>query len=161
MSYLPQIQLKSFKMSSPTAQKIQAIFSPLSQQGHQRQFQESISETVHWEITGHSPMAGIYTSRQQFVDNTLSVLANRVLREPLRLRVVNVVGELTGERDELQGEVAVELEAIDAVCKNGLRYDMSYVWVCRFEKGKIARVRAYLDTDLLNRAMKENMDELT
>jgi len=105
-------------------------------------------------------MSRTYTSKQDFMDSTLKVLAERVLTDPLRLRVVNVVGTLEGEGEEMDGEVAVELEAIDAVCRNGLRYDMRYVWVCGFEKGKIVKVRAYLDTDLLNRAMKENMPEL-
>lgn len=147
-------------MSTPTARKIHAVFSPLSQQGHQREFSAYVSDTVNWDIRGHSPMSRTYTSKQDFMDSTLKVLAERVLTDPLRLRVVNVVGTLEGEGEEMDGEVAVELEAIDAVCRNGLRYDMRYVWVCGFEKGKIVKVRAYLDTDLLNRAMKENMPEL-
>jgi ketosteroid isomerase-like protein len=147
--------------NSPVFLKINALFSPLSQQGCQKEFIAHISESVHWEIPGHSPMSGTYTSRKHFVDSTLKVLAERVLTEPLRLRVVNVVGALNGDGDAMEGEAAVELQAIDAVCKNGLEYDMRYVWVCRFEGGKIVHVRAYLDTDLLTRAMKENMPELT
>jgi hypothetical protein len=36
-------------------------------------------------------------------------------------------------------------------------YDMVYCWIVRFNKdGKIDPVRAYLDTDLLTRAIEEN-----
>jgi ketosteroid isomerase-like protein len=39
----------------------------------------------------------------------------------------------------------------------GLKYDMVYCWIIRFNKErKIDRVRAYLDTDLLTRAIGEN-----
>ena len=39
----------------------------------------------------------------------------------------------------------------------GLKYDMVYCWILNFnEDRKITRVRAYLDTDLLTRAIAEN-----
>lgn len=39
----------------------------------------------------------------------------------------------------------------------GLKYDMVYCWIVRFNKdGKIDQVRAYVDTDLLTRAIEEN-----
>jgi len=104
---------------------------------------------------GHSPMSRQYVGKQDFVDNTIKVLSGRILTEPLRLKVANVVGSVTGD-DGISGEVAVEFEAIDAVCKNGLTYDMRYAWVCSFDNGKIVKVRAYLDTDLLTRAMDQN-----
>jgi ketosteroid isomerase-like protein len=39
----------------------------------------------------------------------------------------------------------------------GLKYDMVYCWIIKFtENRKIKQVRAYLDTDLLTRAIEEN-----
>jgi hypothetical protein len=39
----------------------------------------------------------------------------------------------------------------------GLKYDMVYCWIIRFnEDRKIDKVRAYLDSDLLTRAIEEN-----
>ena len=99
---------------------------------------------------GHSPMSRQYSGKQDFTDNTLKVLAERVLMEPLRLRVKSVIvsSEYEGEDGkgseggggETDGEVAIELEAIDAVCKNGLPYDMRYCWICHFDKGRIVKV---------------------
>jgi ketosteroid isomerase-like protein len=41
--------------------------------------------------------------------------------------------------------------------RTGLKYDMVYCWVIRFGKErKINKVRAYLNTDLLTRAVEEN-----
>jgi ketosteroid isomerase-like protein len=52
----------------------------------------------------------------------------------------------------------VEMEAVDAKCQNGLAYDMRYCWVAVFDdaSGMIERVRAYVDTDLANRAIEGN-----
>ena len=39
----------------------------------------------------------------------------------------------------------------------GLDYTMTYNWVLRFnEAGKIVQARAYLDTELLTQALREN-----
>jgi len=39
----------------------------------------------------------------------------------------------------------------------GLTYDMVYCWIVKFDKNrKIVKVRAYLDTDLLTRAIEQN-----
>ncbi len=138
-----------------SAEKVRALFEPFSIQGRQHEATNLIVDDVDWTIMGHSPMSRKYAGKEDFVNNTLKVLSGRILTEPLRLRVANVVGTVTGD-DKIDGEVAVEFEAIDAVCKNGLKYEMRYVWVCLFEKGRIVKVRAYLDTDLLTRAMEQN-----
>ncbi|KAI6821765.1 hypothetical protein KC340_g4639 [Hortaea werneckii] len=76
---------------------------------------------------------------------------NRILREPLALKVVNVVG---GGTD--QDWAVVELEA-NAVCKNGMPYPQRYAWVMRFdESGSIVQVRAYLDSALVQKAVDSN-----
>ena len=114
-------------MPTSTTQKVQSILRPLSIQGRQKEFVARISDPVDWTIMGHSPMSRHYASKQDFTDNTLSVISQRVLTEPLRLEVTNVVGTLTGvnqdDESEVEGEVAVELKAIDATCKNGLKYE--------------------------------------
>ncbi|EXJ59796.1 hypothetical protein A1O7_03943 [Cladophialophora yegresii CBS 114405] len=135
---------------------IHVLFKPLSIQGRQNETLDLLADDVDWTIMGHSPMSRKYTGKQDFVDNTLKVLRERVLTEPLRLEVSNVIGTLEGEGDDIHGEVAVELAAVEAVCKNGLTYDMRYAWICKFQRGRIVRVRAYLDTDLLTRAMEQN-----
>ena len=142
-------------MSSSSAQKVRSLFEPFSIQGRQQEVLGLLADDVDWTIMGHSPMSRKYANKEDFVNNTLRVLSGKVLMEPLRLKVANVVGEVTGD-NEISGEVAVEFEAIDAVCKNGLKYDMRYVWVMLFETGKIVKARAYLDTDLLTRAMEQN-----
>ncbi|KIY02668.1 uncharacterized protein Z520_01133 [Fonsecaea multimorphosa CBS 102226] len=149
-------------MAPPTTSQISRLFTPLSIQGRQPETLALLADDVDWTISGHSPMSARYTSKQDFIDNTLKVLRERVLTEPLRLGVRHVIVSPVGEEgkegkdEEIEGEVVVELEALDAVCRNGLPYDMRYCWICKFARGKIVQVRAYLDTDLLTRAIQQN-----
>jgi uncharacterized protein len=145
-------------MSSSTAEKVQAIFHHLSIQGQQSKFADFVADNVDWKIMGHSPMSRVYSGKQDFFDGTLKVLAERVLTEPLRLKVTNLIvsNDRGGDGEEINADAVVEMEAIDAKCRNGLSYTMKYCWVCGFEKGKIVRVRAYIDTGLLIQAMSEN-----
>ena len=135
----------------PTQGEIGEIFSRLAQHGGQFKFMNSVAEDVKWTIFGHTPISRSYTSKTEFIEETFDMLRGRVLKEPLRLGVKQITGG-----GESEWAVA-ELSAIDAVCKNGLTYDMEYCWVCRFDKNhKIVEVRAYLDSDLLIRALEQN-----
>jgi hypothetical protein len=63
---------------------------------------------------GHSPMSQVYANKTEFRQKTLQYLREKVLTEPLKMHVVNVVGG--GEEDS----AAVEMKAdANAVCRNG------------------------------------------
>ena len=118
-------------------------------------FFESVADDVNWTIMGDSPMSRVYNSKEEFRKATLQVLSDKVLTEPLAMTVRDVVAS---KDEHSQGTKAVvELQAKDAKCKNGRDYTMNYCWVCKFdEKDKIVQVRAYLDTNLLTKAIEEN-----
>ncbi len=116
-------------------------------------FDEHVSPDVKWTVSGSTPMSATYTSLQSFLDATIQVLGNDVLTAPLRLEVKNVISMPIDN-----GTYAVaELAAKDAKCQNGMIYDMKYCWVVRYsDEEKIVEARAYIDTDLLRRAIEEN-----
>ena len=70
---------------------------------------------------GHSPMSQVYANKTEFQRKTLQYLGDKVLTEPLKIHVVNIVvgggGGEGGEGGE-QDSAAVEMRA-DAVCRNG------------------------------------------
>jgi ketosteroid isomerase-like protein len=49
----------------------------------------------------------------------------------------------------------VELRSL-ATARSGLRFDDRYCWLVRFEGGRIAEVRAYLDSALVQKLIDEN-----
>lgn len=137
---------------APSNAEIGTLFANLSTRENQANFWAQVTDKVDWWIVGSTPMSRTYSSKKDFLDATIEVLNGKVLDGPLLLRTVNVVGG--GKESEW---AAVELEAIDAKCRNGKEYNMRYCWNVRFGKDdKIEQVRAFLDTDLLERAIKEN-----
>ncbi|KAJ7695788.1 hypothetical protein B0H17DRAFT_1055566 [Mycena rosella] len=98
---------------------------------------------------GHHPLAGRFTSKQDFIGGAFKRLGS-IMKEPMQLVVENVVGG--GEEDH----AVVELKAI-AVCKNGLDFNNRYAWVLKFDmERKIVQVHMYLDSELTKRALEEN-----
>ncbi|KAK5086557.1 hypothetical protein LTR05_003725 [Lithohypha guttulata] len=134
---------------APSQEEVLDLFSQLAKQETQKNFFAQVRDDVNWWIVGSTPMSRTYTSKQDFQNATLEILNKKVLGQPLCMRVVNVVAG----KDQAVGE----LEAIDATCRNGLEYPMRYCWVLHFDDdGKIDRVRAYLDTELLSKAIAQN-----
>ncbi|KAK5738652.1 hypothetical protein LTR17_005784 [Elasticomyces elasticus] len=112
-------------------------------------FFERVSPNVVWDVMGTHPAAGHFTSLESWKKGALGVINER-LKEPLKLKVVNVLGG--GDQDW----ATVELEA-NSVCKNGMEYPQRYAWVMRFdENGTIVQVRAYLDSALVQKAVDQN-----
>ncbi|KAF2233128.1 hypothetical protein EV356DRAFT_560098 [Viridothelium virens] len=113
-------------------------------------FYDRVSPNVVWDVLGTHPAAGHFTSFESWKKSALGV-ANKFLKEPLRFKVVNAFGG--GEQDWC----CLELEAIDAVAKNGIPYPQQYCWLLRFdEHGIIVQVRAYVDSVLVNKIADAN-----
>ncbi|KAK6443306.1 hypothetical protein LTR95_000132 [Oleoguttula sp. CCFEE 5521] len=112
-------------------------------------FFDRVSPNVEWDVLGTHPAAGHFTTLSDWKKGALGVI-NDVLKEPLKLSVVNVAGG--GD----QAWAVVELEAA-SVCKNGMPYNQRYAWVMRFDDGGvIVQVRAYLDSALVQKAVDQN-----
>ncbi|GAB7343166.1 hypothetical protein MBLNU457_1237t2 [Dothideomycetes sp. NU457] len=94
----------------PDQKEITTLFENLSN-GNAEAFFSCVSSNVDWELLGQHPLAGRYRNLADWKKGALEPI-NKVLREPLKLKVRNVVGG--GEQEW----ASVELFA-DAVCKNG------------------------------------------
>ncbi|RMY55606.1 hypothetical protein D0863_13260 [Hortaea werneckii] len=131
---------------APTKTEIETLCSHLGT-ADPSPFFDRVSPDVVWDVMAKPiPFPAIEAWKQGALGTV-----NRILREPLALKVVNVVG---GGRD--QDWALVELEA-NAVCKNGMPYPQRYAWVMRFdERGIIVQVRAYLDSALVQKAVDSN-----
>jgi len=132
----------------PTRDEIESLCSHLATSDPSKFF-DRVSPDVEWDVMGTHPCAGHFTSLQSWKDGAFGPI-NKVLREPLQLKVRNIAGG--GD----QAWAVVELEA-NAVCKNGMDYPQRYAWVMRFdESGIIVQVRAYLDSALVQKAVDSN-----
>ncbi|MGH2588577.1 MAG: nuclear transport factor 2 family protein [Dehalococcoidia bacterium] len=104
-----------------------------------------LADDVRWTITGSSPVAGTYTSRQDFLDRAIAPISAR-LSQPIRPTVQSILAE---------GDQVVALWDGHATATDGLPYDNTYCWVMRVLDGKVTAATAFFDsphlTDLFER----------
>jgi ketosteroid isomerase-like protein len=127
------------------AEYIRELFGNL-EAGKPDAFFAHVSDRVDWTVMGTHPVAGRYTGKSNFLKSTFERL-NRLLKENIRLRVTDV---------HVSGDTAiVELEAL-AQALNGQPYHNRYCWVVYFSDNEIVKVRAYLDSVLVQKLIDEN-----
>ena len=125
-----------------TKEYVYGIFSFLDK-GQNKEFFKNVAEDVKWKVMGTHPLAGVYTSKSEFLAATFEKLA-KVLEEGVVLKVDNIL---------ISGPFAiVEMHAL-AHIKDGGDFNNTYCWITKFEKGVIIEVRAYVDSALVAKAM--------
>lgn len=129
---------------SITSDYVRNVFSRLSS-AQPESFFGFVDEKVNWTVLGTHPLAGHYTSKDDFRRAT-SVRLRPLFNDTFRLLVRDVL--ISGDR------AAVELYA-RATTRLGTPFDHDYCWICRFENEKIVEVRAYVDSALIARVIEE------
>ncbi len=129
---------------SITKDEVRNLFKHL-ESGDADSFFNHVSPDVDWTVMGTHPLAGHYTSRESFRQKTLNRLAP-CLTAPIRLSLKNVL---------MDGSTAiVELRATSQALQ-GWDFDNEYCWIVEFEGKTIIRVRAYLDSNMVDRLIAE------
>jgi len=128
-----------------TPERVRAIFKGL-EAGDGAAFFEHVADDVDWTVEGTHPLAGHYRTKADFRAHTFEKL-DKVLPHGTQLRVEHLLVSADW--------AVIELHSL-ATATNGLRFDNRYCWVCRFAGGRIAQVRAYLDSALVARLFAEN-----
>lgn len=124
---------------------VREIFSAL-EHGNGAAFFDHVADDVDWTVMGTHPLAGRYTSKEQFIAGTFAKLA-KVLPDGAQLHLEHLL---------IKDNVAIAELHSYAVARNGLRFDNRYCWVVEFSGRTIVRVRAYLDSALVARLFAEN-----
>jgi len=130
---------------SVTSEHVRKIFKGL-ERGNGAAFFEHVADDVAWTVMGTHPLAGDYRSKADFIAGTFAKLG-QVLPQGAQLSVEHLV-----VKDD---QAVVELHSL-ATAQNGMRFDNRYCWVVFFEREKIVRVRAYLDSAMVAQLLKEN-----
>ncbi len=128
-----------------TVKQVKNLFNYL-ETGDNNQFFEHVSDRVHWTVMGTHPLAGTYETKKDFIQHTFQRL-NNVLRDGVILKVKNIIVQ--------DNNAVVELES-ESTAKNGMLFNNTYCWVCRFDNDLIIEVRAYVDSALVERVIQEN-----
>ena len=99
-------------------------------------FFDLLDENVEWTITGSSPISKTYTSRQQFLDEAITPINER-----LSVRIVPKVRGIYAD-----GDMVVVLWDGTATAKDGAPYNNTYSWFMTMKDGRIVEVVAFFDT---------------
>lgn len=98
-------------------------------------FFELLADDVRWTISGSSPTAGTYRSREEFLAKVIKPIGER-LAGPIRPTVEVVVAE---------NDYVVVMWSGRATTKTGKPYNNHYCWVMRLAEGKIKEATAFFD----------------
>ncbi|MSO76384.1 MAG: nuclear transport factor 2 family protein [Alphaproteobacteria bacterium] len=131
-------------MSVSEAQ-VRAIFRNM-ETGNRPGFLAGVHDDVDWTVLGTHPLAGHYTSKASFVAATYERLKRLLVGDSL-MTIVSVL---------VAGETAIVEMQGRATARNGDPYNNVFCWICTFRDGKIAKVRAYLDSALVQRLIDRN-----
>lgn len=109
-------------------------------------FLEKVSKDVHWTVMGTHPLAGEYISKEDFLNHTYRRL-NKLLKDGVILAVNNIL---------VDGDYAVvEMKSLSTAI-NGKPFNNTYCWIVKFNGDIIIRVRAYVDSFLVQQLIDEN-----
>lgn len=104
-----------------------------------------LTADAKWTITGNSPVARTYNSRQEFLDVVINPFNARLSR-----RLVPTVRGIHAD-----GDTVIVLFDGEAMARDGKPYRNTYSWHMRMRDGKIVEAVAFFDsiefTDFWNR----------
>ena len=105
--------------------------------------EQYVDKNVQWTITGTNVLSGIYTSRQNFINKVINKL-----KASLVCGIRMIIHQIY-----IDGDTAIiEMESI-ATAKKGHPYNNQYIWIQRFNDGKVVTARVYYDDVLVNRTI--------
>ncbi|MEV7994478.1 nuclear transport factor 2 family protein [Streptomyces sp. NPDC086077] len=102
-------------------------------------FYDILADDAVWTITGSSPIAGTYTSRQQFLDEAIDPLSER-----LSVFVKPTVRGLWADGDTVFAQWDGH-----GVARDGQPYDNTYAWTLHMKDGQVTRAVAFFDSGVV------------
>jgi ketosteroid isomerase-like protein len=139
------MRITGAKIMSITINQVEKLFNYLKT-GKSEKFFEHVADNVQWTVMGTHPLAGTYKSKEEFISHTFGRL-NKILKEGVVLKVNNII---------VKGNTAiVEMESLSTTL-NGKPFNNTYCWIVEFENNAIVKVRAYVDSALVQKVIDEN-----
>jgi ketosteroid isomerase-like protein len=103
-------------------------------------FFELLADSVVWEVSGRSPVSGVYSGKNDFLNRSVQPITSK-----LKTRIVPELISLTADEKYVwlhwRGKATSLL---------GASYENQYVWKLELKDGKIISAVAFLDTFELN-----------
>ena len=121
---------------------IESLFTAVALDNFGNSFAAALSDDLVWTVTGSSPIAGRYESKQAYITKVLTPLRAVLITLP-----VPIVEHIFADGDW----AVVNWRSEGSRGKNGVNYDMQYAWLIRTglnqeEQRKIVEVTGFYDS---------------
>ena len=133
-------------MTTLTPEFVKEVYDLLRAGNVDEYLERFVHDHVIWTITGSNVLSGTYHSKADFINQAIKRLKNSLSPEGIKWDIHNLF------IDHEQSTVIVEMSSI-ATAKLGHPYHNQYVWVQKFDAGKIIETRVYYDDVLVNKTM--------
>ncbi len=129
-----------------TEKYVKSLFKNL-ETNNSEVFFNHVSDNVNWTVMGTHPLAGVYHSKENFLNATFLRL-NKILKEGVVLTVTHIyIDNMTA---------IVEMKSLSNA-NNGQPFNNIYCWIVDFDADKIiTNVRAYVDSALVQKVVDDN-----
>lgn len=121
------------------------LFSSFALDNFGASFGAAVSDDLVWTVTGSSPIAGRYDSKQTYMKKVL-----QPLRDVLETLPVPIVDQILVDGDW----TVVNWHSAGVKGKNGADYDMQYVWMMRLQGEKIVEVKGFYDGEKVSKVFE-------
>ena len=105
-----------------------------------------LADDISWTNIGSTKFSGTYSGKQALIEQLLGPLFGQ-----LKAGISSRIERLTGEGDVVVAQTSGAAETLD-----GSPYNNTYCQVIRVHDGKIAEVKEYFDTALVNAVFGED-----
>lgn len=128
------------EQTSPSAREVvdTAVLAWIG--GNDSAFWRLLADDVRYEVIGTTAVSGVYEGRRAFIASALAPMA-ALLSVAARPVEYDIVAE---------GQRVVLMWRGVGTMMNGEPYNNSYCWVLTITDSKISRIKAYLDTALVD-----------
>jgi len=110
-------------------------------------FFDLLHEQVEWTVAGTGFFSGTYKGKQQFLEKAVLPI-NDQLATNIKPELIDIMAE---------GKIVwLHWEGI-ATAKNGSNYHNEYAWKLEFNKGKVVKAHAFLDSSSLDKLFITNL----
>lgn len=125
-------------------QLMQHVFDELAA-GNGQPFMDTLADEARWMAIGTSTWSRTYEGKARIVAELMRPLFSQ-FADQYRARATRIVAEDDIVVVEARGQV---------MTKSGQPYNQTYCYVMRLAEGRVQELTEYLDTDLVNRVLRD------
>jgi ketosteroid isomerase-like protein len=135
----------------PDRATVEAIFGLLENPDTTPAFFEHVADDVEWTVMGTHPLAGTFTSKQEYLDATFSQLGP-LMRAGTHIKLSDLY---------VDGNTVIAELMTHSVTLEGAAFEDGLCWICTFDGDRIVKARCYLDSAMVTWTIQRNKPLVT